>query len=220
MSALQRRPCTTGARPAPPRSSGPPVIPLARSLSSRAGVGAYGDSHRRGFRCVLARNELNKWADRSNYDEHDPDDWERSQFDSETLALVLKVMTAKATQRLLLQLQELDLFKAQWLTNYCSENPPSGSNKFLVGLFKQPSTVVHDASTATDHTIDPANLAHRIIQIRGDMASSLTKFPKFVELENASVMREHLASTTYVSGSPGADSGSTRRRGYYNGRRR
>ena len=44
-------------------------------------------------------------ADRSNYDEHDPDDWERSQFDSETLALVLKVMTAKATQRLLLQLQ-------------------------------------------------------------------------------------------------------------------
>lgn len=121
-------------------------------------------------------------------------------------------------------LQELDLFKAQWLTNYCSENPPSGSNKvrlgqgrgwggsrvcslvgalpcpppstfpststspatpraptpaqFLVGLFKQPSTVVHDASTATDHTIDPANLAHRIIQIRGDMASSLTKFPK------------------------------------------
>lgn len=44
--------------------------------------------------------------------------------------------------------------------------------------------------------------------------------PRFVELENASVMREHLASTTYVSGSPGADSGSTRRRGYYNGRRR
>ncbi len=46
-------------------------------------------------------------ADRSNYDEHNNDDWENSQFDRETAALVLKVLTAKATQRLLLQLQVL-----------------------------------------------------------------------------------------------------------------
>ncbi|KAL4443759.1 hypothetical protein ABPG75_011496 [Micractinium tetrahymenae] len=166
--------------------------------------------------CVQA-NELNKWADRSNYDEHNDEDWENSQFDRETAALVLKVLTAKATQRLLLQLQELDGFKAQWLTNYCSEHPPSES-KFLLGLLRQKATTVLDASTATTHTIDPANLAHRIVQIRSEMAATMLKFPKYVEVQTTEVLRQHLMSSTYVSGTStaGAKGGDYKeRRGYY-----
>lgn len=57
------------------------------------------------YRCRLPRCSAPCRADRSNYDEHNDEDWENSQFDRETAALVLKVLTAKATQRLLLQLQ-------------------------------------------------------------------------------------------------------------------
>lgn len=167
----------------------------------------------------MSCNELNKWADRSNYDEHNDDEWEKSQFDRETAAVVLKVLTAKATQRLLFQLQELDIFKAQWLSNYCSENPPSGSNKFLLEMLRQPSTTVVDATNATSHTIDPANLAHRIVQIRSEMASGMTKFPKFVEVETTEVLRQHLMRSTYVSGTSTGGSGERgdykERRGYH-----
>lgn len=198
--------------------------PRTRLISSgsrlqglRASLRAAAPRSGRRALCVQA-NELNKWADRSNYDEHNDEDWENSQFDQETAALVLKVLTAKATQRLLLQLQELDVFKAQWLTNYCSEHPPSGSNKFLLGLLRQKATTVLDASTATTHTIDPANLAHRIVQIRSEMASTMLKFPKYVEVQTTEVLRQHLMTSTYVSGtSTAAAEGSDykERRGYY-----
>lgn len=42
----------------------------------------------------------------------------------ETAAVVLRVLTARATQQVLIQQQELDLFVAQWLNNWCSSNPP------------------------------------------------------------------------------------------------
>lgn len=59
-------------------------------------------------------------ADRSNYDEHNDEDWENSQFDQETAALVLKVLTAKATQRLLLQLQVRHLACAPPVPGLCA----------------------------------------------------------------------------------------------------
>lgn len=164
-------------------------------------------------RLIVQANELNKWADRSNYDSHDDDSWQWSQFDRDTADTLLRVLTAKATQRLLLQLQELDLHKAQWFNNYCSENAPSGGNKFLMGLFKAPSTVVRDINTGTDHTIDPANLAHRVIQIRADMAQTLVELPKYIELENTAVLRHHLTTSTFISGS--SEQGYKERRGYH-----
>lgn len=59
-------------------------------------------------------------------------------------------------------------------------SPPRRSSgpQFLLGLLRQKATTVLDASTATTHTIDPANLAHRIVQIRSEMASTMLKFPK------------------------------------------
>jgi hypothetical protein len=35
----------------------------------------------------------------------------------------------QATQRLLIQLEELDLHKARWMNHYCSEHPPNQGNK-------------------------------------------------------------------------------------------
>ena len=50
--------------------------------------------------------------------------------------------------------------------------------QFLVALMKAPGSVVTDLQNKTTHTIDPANLAHRIIQIRSDMAATMVSFPK------------------------------------------
>ena len=50
--------------------------------------------------------------------------------------------------------------------------------QFLAELFKQPCSEVLDASTATVHKIEPANLAHRIIEIRSSMSHAMLKFPK------------------------------------------
>lgn len=153
---------------------------------------------------------------------------------------MLRCLTSKATQRLLYQLQELDLFKAQvgggrggcaggsvasaerlrwrvrslgsdrtapgpaarpaallraraptraartcppspalrWLQNYVSTHPPSEGNKFQLELFSQPASEVYDATNATTHKIEPANLAHRIIEIRSSMGQAMAKFPK------------------------------------------
>lgn len=43
---------------------------------------------------------------------------------------------------------------------------------------RQPASVVKEAATGIDHKIEPANLGHRIIQIRAAMAESMLKFPK------------------------------------------
>lgn len=68
-------------------------------------------------------------ADRSNYDSHDSDSWQWSQFDKDTADTLLRVLTAKAVKRLLHELMELDQFKAQWFNNYCSEHPPADGDK-------------------------------------------------------------------------------------------
>ncbi|KAL4858426.1 Tubulin-folding cofactor D [Chlorella vulgaris] len=167
-------------------------------------------------RLTVQANELNHWADRSNYDSHDSDSWQWSQFDKDTADTLLRVLTAKAVKRLLHQLMELDQFKAQWFNNYCSEHPPADGDKFLLRLFKAPSVVVREVTTGTDHTIDPANLAHRVIQIRADMAQTLVELPKYIELQNTEVLRQHLTASTYLSGS--SEQGYKERRGYYRGR--
>lgn len=66
---------------------------------------------------------------------------------------MLRVLTARATQKLLLQLQELDLFVAQWLNNYCSEHKPMEGNTFISGLMGTPGSVVRDPNTGACHTI-------------------------------------------------------------------
>ncbi|KAI7844995.1 hypothetical protein COHA_001361 [Chlorella ohadii] len=205
---------------APLALSATPLGHARRCLGSTAPLAAaqrLPARSRPGARLCVRANELNKWADRSNYDEGgEHDDW--SSYDRETANLVLRVLTSKAAQRLLTQLGELDGYKQQWLHNYLAAHPPSEGNKFLAELMRQPNSEVHDASTDTVHKIEPANLAHRIIEIRAAMSQSMLKFPKFMELENTEVLRAHLRSSTFVSGS--SEPGYKERRGYKGLRRR
>jgi hypothetical protein len=102
----------------------------------------------------------------------------------------------------------------------CAEHPPTEGNKFLLELFAQSGTVVVENTTNTSHNIDPQNLAHRLLQIRDDMARAATvALPQFVELENTTVLRTHLERSTFVSGSHADAGGYKDRRGYFNQRR-
>jgi hypothetical protein len=115
-----------------------------------------------------------------------------------------------------MQLQELDLFQAQWFNNYCSENPPTEGDKFISELFNAKGTVVTDHQNNTTHNIDPQNLAHRVLQIRIDMAKRATlDLPQFTERCNTQVLRSHLERNTFVSGSNDSDGKFKARRGYF-----
>jgi hypothetical protein len=136
-------------------------------------------------------------------------------------AVVLKVLTAKAVQRLLTMLGEYDLLQQNWFHQYCAEHPPTTGNKFIDELMQAKGEVIHDATTQTDHAVDPQNLAHRILQMRADMADRLvTGMIKYTEVENMSVLKKHLERATYMSGSheQGGEQGKSRR-GYYQSRR-
>lgn len=55
---------------------------------------------------------------------------------------------------------------------------PLPAPQFLAELLRQPNSEVHDVSTDTVHKIEPANLAHRIIEIRAAMSQAMLTFPK------------------------------------------
>ena len=134
-------------------------------------------------------------------------------FCRETAGVLLRVITARAVKLLLTQLQELDMLQAQWFNNYCAENPPTEGDKFIADLFNAKGVVVFDPNTQHNHHIDPQNLAHRLLQVRGDMASNVTlDLPNFVKRRNTGVLRTHLERNTFVSGSN--DDGYKERRGY------
>jgi hypothetical protein len=76
--------------------------------------------------------------------------------------------------------------------------------------------VVTDPNTQTSHNIDPQNLAHRLLQIRDDMAKKSTlDLPAYVERCNTQVLRTHLERNTFVSGSNENDGKYKERRGYF-----
>ena len=52
---------------------------------------------------------------------------------SDTAKIVARVLTSRAVQRLLIQLQETDLFVAHWLAEYCSSHPPMTGDKVQHG---------------------------------------------------------------------------------------
>ena len=135
-------------------------------------------------------------------------------FSRDTARVLLRVLTARSVKLLLLQLHELDLFQAQWLNNYASENPPTEGDKFIQGLLNAKGTTVTDHQNKTTHNIDPQNLAHRLLQIRDDMARKSTlDLPGFVERCNTQILRSHLERNTFVSGSN--DASYKERRGYF-----
>lgn len=130
--------------------------------------------------------------------------------------MLLRVLTARSVKLLLTQLQELDVIQAHWFNQYCADNPPTTGNAFLAALFQEKGVTVVEATTQTSHAIDPQNLAHRVLQIRMDMAARATSaLPTYTELENTGVLRAHLERSTFVSGSHEATAFKDRGRGYF-----
>lgn len=170
---------------------------------------------RRALCMRIQANDLNKWANLSGMD----DQCDPSPFDEDTAKVLLRVLTARSVKRLLMQLQELDLVTAQWLNNYAAENSPMTGNEFIQKLFDVKGTTITDQHQGLNHTIDPQNLAHRILTIRNDMAQKATmSLPEYTSRMDAEVMRSYLTKNTFVSGTTGEGNtvaNSTKRRGYY-----
>lgn len=53
---------------------------------------------------------------------------------SDTAKIVARVLTSRAVQRILTQLQETDLFVAHWLAEYCNSHPPMTGDKVTPSL--------------------------------------------------------------------------------------
>ncbi|KAL6767755.1 RBCX2 [Auxenochlorella protothecoides x Auxenochlorella symbiontica] len=165
---------------------------------------------RRSHAFRVQANELNRWADKGGMD----DDCAHDYFDRTTAAVVMRVLTAQATKRVLHQLQESDLIIAQWLNHFCAEHPPLDGNKFILSLLSMKGTTVDEAAFGVTHHINPQNIAHRILMTREDMALNMAQgLSKYATQENGMVLRRHLENTTYLSG--GHDTAYKSRRGYH-----
>ncbi len=74
----------------------------------------------------------------------------------DTARLLLKVLTVRATQKVLMQLQELDLHVAGWLSGFCSSHPPAKGDEVrrctssvlvvLLCVWDPPSELFNDAT--------------------------------------------------------------------------
>jgi len=79
---------------------------------------------------------------------------------------MMRILTARATQRLLMQLQELDLHVANWLSEFCSRHPPTGGDKFLMALLSETGADLINPTNQTSHIVSPTDLADRILATR------------------------------------------------------
>ncbi len=62
----------------------------------------------------------------------------------DTAAVVIRVITARATQKLLMQLSELDIHVAGWLSNYVSEHKPLEGNQVRMHIPRMPRELTPD----------------------------------------------------------------------------
>ncbi|KAK9819600.1 hypothetical protein WJX72_000142 [[Myrmecia] bisecta] len=153
-------------------------------------------------RRLLPRVQAYNWGDTDARESDSEPGKDDDGFDKDTLAVMLRVLTARATQKALLTLQETDMYAANWLSNFASTNPPIEGNKFLTKLYKEPSVSHVDAISRKTHFISPTLLANRILTMRDDMAKTLAaQMPAFSERDNIELMRAQLEANSYVSGS-------------------
>ena len=73
----------------------------------------------------------------------------------DTSRLVARVLTARAAHKILLQLQETDLFVHRWFGEFCTENPPNQGDDFLLKLMRARTESVHEGMTSARHLINP-----------------------------------------------------------------
>eukprot|EP01023_Acetabularia_acetabulum_P049455 TRINITY_DN5281_c0_g1_i1.p1 TRINITY_DN5281_c0_g1~~TRINITY_DN5281_c0_g1_i1.p1 ORF type:complete len:220 (-),score=30.80 TRINITY_DN5281_c0_g1_i1:662-1321(-) len=145
-------------------------------------------------------NELNKWANTDGPDENAglPD----NSFARYTNLVVLKCLTARAVQKIILELQTSDTQSAQWLNKYCGEHPPLEGDNFLLELMGMQN--IHSPGDQYGHefVVRPMELANRIIAYRAELSKLIASEIQGIAVEkNIGVMRSHLEKHSYVSGS-------------------
>lgn len=88
---------------------------------------------------------------------------------------MLRVLTARAVQRTMMQLQQHHVIAANWLNNYCMENPPLGGDEFLLKLFSQPAMRVWDEMRRGWVIIDPQSISNNILEHRHRLSQFLVQ---------------------------------------------
>ncbi|KAK9847335.1 hypothetical protein WJX84_011015 [Apatococcus fuscideae] len=136
-------------------------------------------------------NELNPWGDTSGEECNAGQD--ENSFERDTCGTLLRVLTAKAAQRMIQQLMELNLTKALWLQTFCSKHPPLEGDKFIIALMNERPSSSTDRVLYSTEFINPAELATRIL-----LTSKM--MPNFVERDNLEVQRHHLEKNSYTTG--------------------
>eukprot|EP00878_Enallax_costatus_P036723 GHUV01041269.1.p1 GENE.GHUV01041269.1~~GHUV01041269.1.p1 ORF type:complete len:147 (+),score=26.14 GHUV01041269.1:574-1014(+) len=120
----------------------------------------------------------------------------------ETARLALRMLTARAAGVVLQNISEVDSYKSQWLQDHFKKNPPLEGNTFLANLLNaKPVHGVNPYTGATYH-VNPAQIASAVLATREALAAKLARNLEVkVSDANIDVMRTHLETHTYVSGS-------------------
>lgn len=143
-------------------------------------------------------NELNKWGDRSGPEENAG--LEDDGFVRDTVQIVTRALTARATQKVLMQLSETNLYAAQWLEGFCSEHRPLDGDKFLLELLRELPVTRVDKVNNAEHRVLPHDMAERIMETRCALAKDMGDLEKAVRASNLDTIKQHLVRNSYTSG--------------------
>ncbi len=75
--------------------------------------------------------------------------------------------------------------------------------QFVLGLLRERPIYAADKITGKQHFVSPPELANRIMVARKALAGGMSKFdfPMYISRTNTEVLRQHLESNSYTSGS-------------------
>ncbi len=93
----------------------------------------------------------------------------------DTRAVMLRVLTARAVQRTMMQLQQHHVIAANWLNHYCIENPPLGGDEFLLKLYSQPALRVYDEIRRGWVIINPQDISSTVLEHRHRLSQFLVQ---------------------------------------------
>ena len=79
----------------------------------------------------------------------------------------------------------------------------SATAQFVLDLLRERPIYAEDKITGKQHFVSPPELANRIMVARKALAGGMSKFdfPMYISRTNTEVLRQHLESNSYTSGS-------------------
>eukprot|EP01024_Parvocaulis_polyphysoides_P020480 TRINITY_DN19586_c1_g1_i1.p1 TRINITY_DN19586_c1_g1~~TRINITY_DN19586_c1_g1_i1.p1 ORF type:complete len:202 (-),score=40.18 TRINITY_DN19586_c1_g1_i1:259-864(-) len=104
---------------------------------------------------------------------------DEEKFKQETQEFILRSLTGQAAKKVMYQLQESDLYAAQWFNSFCSKHSPLKGDEFIEELMTQRMKKKQDIFNKVDHFISPIEIAHRVLITRADLANALEEKLEF-----------------------------------------